>query len=121
VNSKGITPTNDKVKKSIPIQSRFDGIKEQIQKYKHILIGPIVVGILSLPRLVLAFVFVCTKLDRKPFVSLSAYLIGFLPLMAVFFAYVLPSQTYRTAFYSFVKEIVPRSVRTWINARRHRV
>jgi hypothetical protein len=121
VNSKGITPTNDKVKKSIPIQSRFDGIKEQIQKYKHILIGPIFVGILSLPRLVLAFVFVCTKLDRKPFVSLSAYLIGFLPLMAVFFAYVLPSQTYRTAFYSFVKQIVPRSVRTWINARRHRV
>jgi hypothetical protein len=86
-------------------------IRTQILRHEDILIGPIILGCLSLPRLILTFIFVCTKLDQNSIPSLITYLIGFLPSMAIIFAFVCPSETYRLALIKTIKTIVPQYVR----------
>ncbi len=98
---------------------RLETIKEQIVKHKHILIAPVLLGSLALPRVVLAFVFVCTKLDRKPYISLIAYCIAFLPSTAVLFAFILPIHIYRASLFIFVKMIVRQCIQNLLVARQH--
>ncbi|CAF3090951.1 unnamed protein product [Rotaria socialis] len=100
-------------------RSRFQAVKNQISKHKHILIAPILLGILAVPRLVFAFVFVCTKIDRRPYISLLAYCAAFLPCNAILFAFILPSQLYRTAFLVFLKQIQVRCFRNLFSASEH--
>jgi hypothetical protein len=98
---------------------RLETIKEQIVKHKHILIAPVLLGSLALPRVVLAFVFVCTKLDRQPYISLIAYCIAFLPSTAVLFAFILPIHIYRASLFIFVKMIVRQCIQNLLVARQH--
>jgi hypothetical protein len=98
-------------------KKRCGALQQQIMKHKHILIGPVLLALLSLPRLIFTFIFVCTKLDERPFLNIFGYLLGFLPSMAVFFAFILPSQAYRTALSSFVKRIVPRCMQNYFVTR----
>lgn len=95
-------------------------IRRQIFKHKHILIGPVLLGILSLPRLILTFIFVCTKLDQNSIPSLIAYLVGFLPTMAIIFAFIWPSQAYRLALFKSLKIIIPKYVQNLYNSRQNR-
>jgi hypothetical protein len=85
-----------------------DLIRVQMFKYKHILIAPILLGCLSFPRLILMFIFVCTKLDRYSIRSLFVYLIGFLPSMATIFAFVWPSEVYCSALVKSINTIIHR-------------
>jgi len=110
------TPIASKTRR---FKMRLETIKEQIGKHKHILIAPVLLGSLALPRLVLAFIFVCTKLDRQPYISLIAYFIAFLPSTAVFFVFILPSITYRTSLLIFVKMIVPQCIQNLLAARQY--
>jgi uncharacterized membrane protein YidH (DUF202 family) len=98
---------------------RWKSIKEQIKKYKHILISTILLGCLALPRVIVTFIYVCTKLDRSPFLVLIGYLVGFLPSMAVLFAFILPAQNYREAFVKSVKRLVPERITNYITTRRY--
>ncbi|CAF1117126.1 unnamed protein product [Didymodactylos carnosus] len=100
------------------LNNRSAMIKEQIIKHKHILIAPVLLGIFSVPHSVLAFILVCTKIDRNPFVTLSVYLIGYFPSMAIPFAFVLPSQTYRKACHLCVEQILPQCIRKWLETHR---
>ncbi|UJR18293.1 hypothetical protein I4U23_005196 [Adineta vaga] len=83
-------------------------IKKQIRKHKHILIAPAILGLLALPRLILTFIFVCNKVDRRPLLIVFSYLIGFLPSMSVVFAFILPSETYKAALLIIIKKILPK-------------
>ncbi len=76
-------------------------------------------GIFGISRIILTFVYVCTKVDRRPFLSLIGYLVGFLPSMAVLFAFILPAKTYRTTFIKSVKQIIPRRLQNTIARRRN--
>ncbi|UJR18195.1 hypothetical protein I4U23_005096 [Adineta vaga] len=68
--NKTIAPNQSK---NARLKLRMDMIKKSIKQHKHILIAPIVLGCLALPRLVLSFIFVCQKLDRQPYISLISY------------------------------------------------
>ena len=83
-------------------------IRTEIVKHKYILIGSIFLGLLSLPRLVLTFIFVCTKLNRNSIPSLLAYLVAFLPSMAIIFALICPSKTYRSTLLRTLKKITSK-------------
>ena len=107
------------VTKSEILRMRLQALKKQISKHKHILIAPILLGLLALPRVVLAFVFVCTKLDRQPYLSLIAYCITFLPSMSVLFAFILPSHAYRAALLLFIKQILPDYAQNLFRTRQH--
>jgi hypothetical protein len=108
--------TNKKVQVNMngdtPWIIRLKAIKDEILQHKHILITPILLAILSLPHIILTFIFVCTKLDQHSIPSLIAYLLGFLPTMTIPFAFVWPSQIYRTAFLAILKKIVPKCALT---------
>jgi hypothetical protein len=86
-------------------QIEFMIIKKQLIKQKHILLGPLLFAALSVPRIVFVFIFVCTKLDQRPFLSLFAYLIAFVPSMSILVAFIVPSVNYRTALSTFIKRI----------------
>lgn len=100
--------------------NRWKPIKEQIMKHKHIIIAPIVLAILSTPRIVFSFTFVCTKLDRNVVFPLVIYLIGFLPSMAILIAFVFPSDIYRQFCITFIKQTIPKSIQTWFADHFHR-
>ncbi|CAF1248436.1 unnamed protein product [Adineta steineri] len=89
-----------------PWRTRLLFIKKQIMKHKHILLGPLLLAILSFPRILFLFIFVCKKLDRRPFLSLFAYLISFIPSMTILFLFILPSTVYRAALRSLIKRIL---------------
>lgn len=94
-------------------------MKEQIKKHKHILIAAVTLGLLAVPRVVITFIYVCTKVDRQPFPVLFVYLIGFLPSMSILFAFILSAQHYREASRRTVKRVVPTRIRTVFTNRRY--
>jgi hypothetical protein len=71
-------------------------LRQQFYKLKHLLISPIILIILSLPRLIISFLSGCIKTTRgSPLLYLSGYLISFSPPMLILFVFVLPSETYK--------------------------
>jgi hypothetical protein len=101
-------------------KQKWKSMKEHIKKYKHILITTILLGFLAVPRLIITFIYVCTKLDRHPVLVLIGYLVGFLPSISVLFAFILPAKNYREAFTYSVKRIIPQSIQNSIARRRYK-
>ncbi|UJR11630.1 hypothetical protein I4U23_015811 [Adineta vaga] len=96
--------------KSAQLKLQMNMIKRSISQHKHILIAPIVLSCLAVPRLVLSFIFVCKKLDRQPYISLISYCIPFLPCTAIVFVFILPSEVFRKAMCDFTKSIIPQRI-----------
>ncbi|CAF3870972.1 unnamed protein product [Rotaria sp. Silwood1] len=113
-----MTTTNNKNNKLVNLKNHWKSIKEQIIKHKHILIAPTILGIMTIARLVLTFRFVCAKLDQNPYSVLCVYLTGFLPSMSVLVAFILPSEGYRKACITFIKQIIPKYIQTLFANRR---
>jgi hypothetical protein len=95
------TTINQKTKLKI----QFMIIKREFFKQKHILLGPLLLATLSVPRILFVFIFACAKLDHRPFLGLFGYLIAFVPSMSILVAFILPSANYRTALSTFIKRI----------------
>ena len=70
----------------------------QFNEHKQLIISPIILLILSLPRLVIALLSGCTKITRNPWLYLVGYFISFTPSMLIFIIFVLPSDLYRKTF-----------------------
>jgi hypothetical protein len=79
-------------------QTYLKHLREQFQKYKHLLISSSILVLLALPRLVISFFSGCMKSNRDPWLFLAAYFISFIPPILTFIIFVLPSQTYRNEF-----------------------
>ena len=84
-------------------QSYKNLLIEQIQQHRHLLISPIILVILSLPRLILSFISNCMKSNKNPWLSLIGYLISFIPPMLTFIIFVLPSKLYKEQFQKTIK------------------
>jgi hypothetical protein len=70
----------------------------QIRQHDHLLIGPIVLVILAVPRLIISFASGCKKSVGDSWLLLVGYLISFIPSMLTFVLFVLPSQLYKKQF-----------------------
>jgi hypothetical protein len=68
---------------------------KQFQQNKHILLSPLILVLLALPRLIISFVSGCMKSARDPWLFLAAYFVSFVPTLLHFVVFVLPSTTYR--------------------------
>lgn len=73
-------------------------IYEQLREHKQLIISPVILLVLSLPRLIIIFLPGCFDTSRYPWLFLSGYLISFVPSMLVFVVFVLPSDLYRKTF-----------------------
>ena len=78
-------------------------LNEQWQYHKHLLISPIILIFLALPRLIISFMSGCMKSARNPWIYLIGYFISFTPQTLTFIVFVLPSETYRIQFKSSIK------------------
>jgi hypothetical protein len=73
-------------------------LNEQIQKHKNLLIGPCVLIILGIPRLIISFASGCMKSANDSWLFLLGYFISLIPPTLTFILYVLPSSVYKEEF-----------------------
>ncbi|CAF1199514.1 unnamed protein product [Adineta steineri] len=81
-----------------PEQSYKKHIIEQLHKHRQLIISPVILLILTLPRLVISLLSGCMKASSRPWLYLFAYFISFTPSMLVFVVFVIPSKLYRKTF-----------------------
>ena len=86
-------------------QNYMKHICEQLSEHKQLVISPLILVILSLPRLIISLLTSCVKASRHTWLYLSCYFISFVPSVLVFVLFVLPSSLYKKQF----KE----SIRNW--------
>ena len=71
----------------------------QIRQHKYLIISPIALILLAVPRIILAFTLECMKSARDPVtLLLIGYFVSFIPPILTFVVFVLPSKTYTKAF-----------------------
>ena len=85
-------------------QTFKEHVLKQINEHKQLLISPIILLILAMPRLIISLVSGCVDPSNNPWLYLCAYFISFTPPMLVFSVFVLPSELYRKTF----KETIAR-------------
>jgi hypothetical protein len=79
-------------------QSYRKHLREQLREHKQLIISPIILLLLSLPRLIISLLSGCVNTSRNPWLYLSAYFISVTPSIMIFVVFVLPSQLYRKNF-----------------------
>ena len=72
--------------------------RKKFKQHKHLLLSPILVMLLSLPRLILTFQLDCHKSSEHFWLYLFAYFVSFIPAVLVFVIFVLPSVVFKKAF-----------------------
>ena len=81
-----------------PDQSYRTIIRRQYQEHKQILIAPIILILLALPRLVLVYIRTCMQSENDAWLYLCGYFISFIPPMLTFVIFILPSKVYKKEF-----------------------
>lgn len=77
-------------------------VMKQFNEHKQLVISPIILLLLSLPRLIISLVSGCVDVSDYPWLYLCAYFISFTPPMLIFLVFVFPSKLYMNTF----KEVV---------------
>ncbi|UJR07008.1 hypothetical protein I4U23_011297 [Adineta vaga] len=80
-------------------------LKHQIQQHQHLLYSPLILILLSLPRLIISFTRTCMRSTQQPWLFLIGYFLSFVPSMSIFVVFVLPSKTYKTEFNAVIEKI----------------
>ena len=89
-------------------------LRQGFLQQKHLVISPVILVILSLPRLVFSVLPGCMKSARDPWLYLIGYFISFISPLITFIIFVLPSETYKREFDTIIKRY-----RTAIHRRFH--
>ncbi|CAF1064126.1 unnamed protein product [Adineta steineri] len=79
-------------------QSFKEHVQLQFREHKQLIISPIVLLILSIPRLIISLLPGCAKTSENLWLYLGAYFISFTPSMLIFLIFVFPSKSYMKAF-----------------------
>jgi hypothetical protein len=79
-------------------QTYREHVLEQFNEHKQLVISPIILLILSLPRLIMSLVSGCVDASKNPWLYLCGYFISFTPSMLIFVIFVLPSELYMKTF-----------------------
>jgi hypothetical protein len=79
-------------------QSYREHIFEQLREHKQLVISPIILLILALPRLIISLLSGCVNGSRNRWLYLIGYFISFSPSMLIFVVFVLPSKLYMKPF-----------------------
>jgi hypothetical protein len=79
-------------------QTYKEHVYEQLSDHKQLVISPLILLILSLPRFTLSLLSGCVNASRYPWLFLCGYFISFIPSMLIFVVFVLPSKLYWKKF-----------------------
>jgi hypothetical protein len=84
---------------NVETQQKYTTIfKEQIEQHKNLLIGPCVLIILGISRLIISFTSGCMKSGSDSWLFLLGYFISLIPPLLTFILFVLPSSIYKQEF-----------------------
>jgi hypothetical protein len=73
-------------------------LNKQFRQHRHLLISPLILVILAIPRLIISLSSKCMKSARNPWFYLIGYFISYIPSTLTFFVFVLPSDVYKAEF-----------------------
>jgi hypothetical protein len=79
-------------------QSFKEHVREQFSEHKQLIISPMVLLTLSIPRLIISLLPGWVKTSDNLWLYLAAYFISFMPSMLIFLIFVFPSDLYMKAF-----------------------
>lgn len=79
-------------------------LREQLHQHRRLLISPIILITLHLPRLVISLMSGCMKSARNPWIYLIIYFISYVPSLLTFIIFVLFSEAYKKEFSNIVSE-----------------
>jgi len=80
-------------------------LRKQIQKHKHILIAPIILVVLAIPRLIISLVSGCLKSLNESWIFLIGYFISLIPPIITALVFILPSKLYKKEFQKSIKQV----------------
>ncbi|CAF1200402.1 unnamed protein product [Adineta ricciae] len=80
-------------------------LQEQFQEHLHLLIAPIVLVLLALPRLILSFIFNCMASSHDVWLPLIGHFISFIPPLLTFIIFIMPSKLYMKEFDKSIRKI----------------
>ena len=78
-------------------------LRKEFHQQKHLVISPLILVILSFPRLLVSILPGCMKSARDPWLYLVDYFVSFMPLLLTFVIFVWPSESYKKEFDTVVK------------------
>ena len=79
-------------------QSFREHFREQFRQHRHLIISPLILIVLVMPRLIISFLPGCIKSARDPWLYLIGYFLSFISPVLVFIIFVLPSDVFRKEF-----------------------
>ncbi|CAF0937335.1 unnamed protein product [Adineta steineri] len=79
-------------------QTLREHVYNQFNEHKQLLISPIIILVLSLPRLIMSMLSECVNPSNHRLLFIFGYFISFTPSMLIFIVFVLPSALYRKTF-----------------------
>ncbi|UJR07191.1 hypothetical protein I4U23_011479 [Adineta vaga] len=77
-------------------------LRKNYRQHRHLFLGPVLLVILAIPRLIISFTSKCMKSNHDAWLFLMGYFISFIPPMLTFIIFILPSKFYRTAFHKSI-------------------
>jgi hypothetical protein len=89
-------------------QTYREHLQKQLKEHKNLLISPIILVVLTMPRLIISFLSGCVKVSHNIWLYLLGYFVSFIPSRSIFFVFVLPSKFYRKQFKKSAKSFRSR-------------
>ncbi|CAF0995619.1 unnamed protein product [Adineta steineri] len=90
-------------------QNFKEHVQEQFREHKQLIISPIVLLVLSIPRLIISLLPGCVKTSENLWLYLGPYFVSFTPPMLIFLIFVFPSELYMKAFKQLFNRIRRRT------------
>ena len=85
-------------------ESMSHHLKSKLRKYKHLLISPLIIVLLTLPHLIISIILDCQKSSNRFWFYLMGYMLSYLPAVFVFIIFAVPSPLYKDEFVSVIKD-----------------
>jgi len=94
-------------RKFSPNQTYLMAIRNEFGKHKHLLIAPILLVLLNLPRVIFLFIFTCFNSSDKwqTHLLLTTHFLSFVPRLLTFFLFVLTSSLFKHELKLFFKRL----------------
>ena len=89
--------------------------RRNVKEHRQLIISPLVLATLSLPRVIISSLTECVKTYRNPYLFLFGYFISFFSSITVFIVFVLPSPLYKEEFGKSIQSL-QQGIRNQINA-----
>lgn len=78
-------------------------LREQFQQHKHLLLAPMILVFLAIPRLIISFLPGCMQSSADAWLFLMGYFVSFIPPILPFFIFVIPSKTYKEELHKTIR------------------